>query len=167
MKWGALIGMLTLALVAFWLGRQSAPVRTEHVTARDTIWRERLLPSDTIIVTIPQERILYRTQEVVRTETVRVPINLGRFVVTRPEPLRVEPGKATLTYWNPGAERWEQSIYSVPPPRWQRSIYAFGFYGRYGYGVGVGLRIQYRSAEAFAEGSTQGARVGVRLHLWR
>jgi hypothetical protein len=159
-------------LAAFLLGRQTAPIRTVERVRTDTIYAERLLPAETVRVAVPVERVIYRERVRMRTDTVRVPVEVTHYVISRPAPIRTDPGRCVWTYFEPRAGRWEQAVYSVPERAWRGGFYLTSglsathrledrrFYG------GIGGAIAYRRSLAFVEMTTAGVRFGMRLTVF-
>ena len=103
-----------------------------------------------------------RTDTLLRVDTVRVPTKLGSsYLVSSPEPIRVESGRVEWTAWNPRAQRYEQKIYSVPDDRFEAQAYALlqttnprvlGLPDQR-VGLGLGLRARWGRLSARVEGT--------------
>ena len=170
MRWSSLILLLIVLAFAFVLGRQTAPIRTVERVRTDTVYAERLLAAETVRVAVPVERVIYRERVRVRIDTVRVPVEITRYVISRPEPIRTEPGRCTWTYFEPISGRWEQAAYDVPPPSTGYSLHAA--LGRtlvedaWRWYAGVEAEARYRRVSTFLRASTIGLSAGVRIRVW-
>ena len=172
MRWSSLILLLIVLAFAFVLGRRTAPIRTETVYFPTVVERPRLERQDTAKAARPEVRIIYRTRPPVVRDTCSVPEGLERYDLIPPAPVRVEPARAILTYFRQDSLRWEQAVYRVPERPWRGGFYLTGglhathrLQERAIYG-GIGGEIAYRRAAAFAELTTAGVRVGLKLRVW-
>jgi len=165
--------LLAIALAfAFILGRRTAPIRTETVYFPTVVERPRLERQDTAKAARPEVRIIYRERPPIVRDTCSVPEGLERYDLIPPEPVRIEPARAILTYFRQDSLRWEQAVYRVPERPWRGGLYLTSglsathrLEDRRIYG-GIGGAIAYRRSLAFVEMTTAGVRFGMRLTVF-
>ena len=115
--WAAVV--VGAALMAVGWQAKSWTVEPPRKPPADTIIKkEQITKRDTVTQTRTETVIRYKTVREVDTVRIAVPTDMRIQGVIPPTPLDLSADEATLTYFDPSAQRWTQNVYSIPEESW-------------------------------------------------
>lgn len=109
--------------MGYYMGSGTMP---EQVTKTVTEYVPRMKPKDLgEEYSLPQTQLYYKSIFVdkLRVDTVYVPKELDRYRITDLNPININAGEVTFTYFNPEQKRYEEQIFSVPERAFSWGVY--------------------------------------------
>lgn len=136
--------MLVLtAFVSFRLG-SCGKVR-DPIPQVDTLYIDRpLVERDTVNVYYPVRVTVYDSVEVLRTDTVRVPVDFNYTGLVGRNPVTLDRSKFILTSFDTQKQAFTQRTYHVPDKKWGLSLNAVTTLTNAYTGIGLELGLRYR-----------------------
>lgn len=112
-----LIFLSFLSIVMFGIGFITGRRTTDPVSSFETKYVDRYIPLKTDTYALPSRRLVYLPLpiEKTRVDTVRVPVEITKYVVADPnKAIRTTPSKASFTYFDPKEQRYRTDEYTIP-----------------------------------------------------